>query len=106
MVTERKGLISTLEDKLGLPPLSRLAQSLEKFPDARQLKLIKETLEVAERISKNVPELDKVVLLVTEINSMPLEKLTKLEKILTKIESIIRKAPNELVQFLGSLKDE
>lgn len=106
MVTGRKGLISTIEDKLGLPPLSRIADSLEKFPDVRQLKLIKETLEVAERISKNVPELDKVVMLVTEINSMPMDKLAKLEKILTKIESIIRKAPDQLLEFLASLKEE
>ena len=101
-----ESVIGRIEKTFGLPPLSRLAQSLEKFPDARQLKLIKETLEVAERISKNIPELDKVVTLVTEINSMPLEKLTKLERILAKIESIIKKAPDQLIEFLSSLKEE
>ena len=101
-----KGFIQQVESKLGLPPLSRLADSLEKFPDAKQLKLIKEVLETAERVSKSVPDLDKVVTLVVEINSMPMDKLAKLERILTKIEGIIKKAPNELIEFLGSLKEE
>ncbi len=106
MATERKGLISTIEEKLGLPPLSRLAQSLDKFPDVKQLKLIKETLEVAERVSRTAPDLDTVVRLITEINAMPLEKLAKLENILTKIEGIIKKAPDQLIEFLSSLKEE
>jgi len=57
-------------------------------------------------VSKSVPDLDKVVTLVVEINSMPMDKLAKLERILTKIEGIIKKAPNELIEFLGSLKEE
>lgn len=106
MAIDRKGLISTIEEKLGLPPLSKLAQSLDRFPDVKQLKLIKETLEVAERVSRTAPDLDTVVRLITEINAMPLDKLTKLEKILTKIESIIKKAPDQLLEFLASLKEE
>jgi len=101
-----ESLVGKIERTLGLPPLSRLADSLEKFPDAKQLKLIKEVLETAERVSKSVPDLDKVVTLVVEINSMPLDKLAKLERILTKIESIIKKAPDQLVEFLSSLKEE
>ncbi len=100
------GIIQRLEGKLGLTPLSKLADSLDKFPDVRQLRLIKEVLETAERVSKSVPDLDKMVALVVEINSMPMDKLAKLEKILTKIESIIRKAPDQLVEFLASLKEE
>ncbi len=94
------------ERRFGLPPLSKVTESLDKFPDARQLKLIKEVLEVAERVSKTAPELDKVVALIREINSMPVEKLEKLEKLLKRIEKIMKHAPQDLLGFLASLKEE
>jgi len=101
-----KSILSEVERKLGLPPLSRVSESFEKFPDARQLKLIKEVLTVAERVAKTGPELEKVVVLIREINSMPVEKLEKVEKILKRVESIMKKAPEELLGFLASLKEE
>lgn len=106
MPNGQKGVLPTIEQKLGLPPLSKLAKSLDRFPDARQLRLIKETLEVAERICHTSPELDKVVMLIAEINSMPLEKLEKLEKLLKRIEGIVSKAPDEFFDFVKSLKEE
>ena len=93
------------EQKLGLPPLSKFVESLEKLPDERRLKLIKEVLALAERVSKTAPELDQVVTLIKEINSMPVEKLEKLEKVLKRIEGIMKKAPQELMSFLTSLKE-
>ena len=53
---------------------------MERFPDAKQLRLIKEVLVSAEAVSRNAPELDKVMVLLQEINSMPVDKLEKLEK--------------------------
>ena len=94
------------ERKLGLPPLAKLTETLDKFPDARQFKLIKEVLETAERVSQNAPELDKVVAVIQEINSMPIEKLEKLEKLLKRIEKIMKNAPQDLLGFLTSLKEE
>lgn len=94
------------ERRLGLPPLAKLTESLDKFPDARQLRLIKEVLETAEKVSLTAPELDKVVALIREINSMPIEKLEKLEKLLKRIERIMKHAPQDLLGFLASLKDE
>jgi len=107
MVMEKgKDLLSEFENKLGLPKLSRVAEVLEKFPDEKQLRLIKEVLVAAERISQNAPELDKVVMLIQEINSMPVDKLDKLEKLLKRIEKIMKHAPQDLLGFLASLKDE
>ena len=94
------------ERRFGLPPLAKLTESLDKFPDAKQLKLIKEVLEIAERVSLNAPELDKVVMLIKEINSMPIEKLLQLEKLLKRIEKIMKTAPQDLLGFLTSLKEE
>jgi len=94
------------ERRFGLPPLSKVTESLDKFPDARQLRLIKEVLEVAERVSKSAPELDKVAALIREINSMPIEKLEKLEKLLKRIEKIMKTAPQNLLEFITSLKEE
>ena len=94
------------ERRLGLPSLSKVTESLDKFPDARQLRIIKELLEIAERVSKTAPELDKVVMLIKEINSMPIDKLEKLEKILRRIEGILKKAPQDLMEFISSLKEE
>ena len=101
-----KGLLSTLEETLGLPPLSRVTDTLQKFPDAKQLRLIKEVLMSAEAVSRNAPELDKVAVLIQEINSMPVEKLEKLEKLLKRIERIMKNAPQDLLEFLTSLKEE
>jgi hypothetical protein len=94
------------ERRFGLPPLAKLTESLDKFPDAKQLRLIKEVLEIAERVSQTAPELDQVVMLIKEINSMPIEKLEKLEKLLKRIEKIMKHAPQDLLGFLASLKEE
>lgn len=94
------------ERKFGLPPLSKIAESLNKLPDERQLRLIKDVLTVAERVSHTAPELDQVIRLIKEINSMPVEKLEKLEKVLKRIEAIMKKAPQELLNLLAKLKEE
>lgn len=99
-------VMKKLEHALGLPELSKVAESFDNFPDAKQLKVIKDVLTIAERVAQSAPELDKVVMLIKEINSMPIEKLEKLEKVLKRIESILKKAPEELLSFLSNLKDE
>lgn len=99
-------VIRSLEKSLGLPRLSEITKTLEKFPDEKKLKAIKDILTLAERVSQTALELDKVVMLIKEINSMPIEKLEKLEKVLKRIEGILKKAPEELMSFLASLKEE
>jgi len=94
------------EQKLGLPPLSRFVDTLDKMPDERQLKLIREVLELADRVSHNAPELDKVISLIHELNSLPTEKLVQLEKLLKRIEKVMKAAPGELIDFLASLKGD
>ena len=94
------------ERKLGLPPLFKFVETIDKLPDERRLKLIKEVLVVAEKVSQNAPELDKVIGLIREINSLPMDKLEKVEKVLKRIEGIMKKAPEELLSFLTSLKEE
>ncbi|GAH82470.1 unnamed protein product [marine sediment metagenome] len=107
MVMERiEQVAKEAERRFGLPPLSKVTESLDKFPDARQLRLIKEVLIAAEKVSQNAPELDKVVELIREINQMPLDKLEKLEKLLKRIEKIMKHAPQDLLEFLTSLKEE
>lgn len=101
-----KGIVQEVEQRLGLPRLSKFVESFEKFPDAKQLKLLKEILDVAERLSKTAPDLDKVASLIQEINSIPVEKLEKVEQVLKRIEGIIEKAPQELLDFLAKLKEE
>jgi len=106
MVMQRgKGLLADFESKLGLPPLSRMTEVLDKFPDAKQLHLIKDVLVAAEAVSRNAPELDKVVMLIREVNSMPIEKLEKLEKLLKRIDKIVKNTPQDLLEFLTSLKE-
>jgi len=106
MVMQRgKDILSELEEKLGLPKLSKVTDTLDKFPDAKQLRMIKEVLAAADRVSQSAPELDKVVLIIREINSMPIEKLEKLEKLLKRIEKIMKTAPQDLLGFITSLKE-
>ena len=100
-----RSLLAKFENELGLPPLSRFTEVLDKFPDARQLRLIKDVLVAAEAVSRNAPELDKVAILIREINSMPIEKLEKLERLLKRIEKIMKNAPQDLLEFLTSSKE-
>ena len=107
MVMERgKSILSEFENKLGLPKLSQVTETLDRVPDAKQLRLIKEVLVAAERVAQSAPELDKVLMLIREINSMPVDKLEKLEKVLKRIEKIMKHAPQDLLEFLTSLKEE
>ena len=99
-------LAKEFERKTGAPPLSKVTETLEKFPDTKQLRMLKEVLTVANRLSQSAPELDKVAMLIREINSMPMEKLEKLERILKRVEKIIKTAPKDLMEFLSSLKEE
>ena len=94
------------EKRTGAPPMSKFLETFDKVPDGRRLKLIKEVLSSAERVSRTAPELGKVIELIKELNSIPIEKLEKLEKVLKRIEKIITKAPQELMGFLASLKEE
>jgi len=64
------------------------------------------TLTIAERVSQSAPELDQVINLIREINSLPLDKLEKLEKILKRVDKILKNAPQDLLGFLSSLKEE
>ncbi|MBA7593434.1 hypothetical protein ES703_00354 [subsurface metagenome] len=99
-------VMDKVEKMLGLPKLSELTKTMEKFPDEKQLKAIKQVLTIAERVSKSALELDQVVMLIREINAMPLDKLEKLEKLLKRIEKIMKHTPDELMNFLISLKEE
>lgn len=106
MVMERIGEVAKeAEEKFGLPPLSKLVETVDRLPDEKRLKAIKDVLVIAERVSQNAPELDKVISLIHELNSIPPEKLSQLEKLLKRIEKIIKAAPEELLSFLTSLKE-
>jgi hypothetical protein len=106
MVIQRgRGILAEVENKLGLPPLSRVADALDKFPNAGQLRLIKEVLVTAEKVSSTAPELDKVAMVIREINSMPVEKLEKLERLLKRIDKIMKNAPQDLLEFIMGLKE-
>ena len=94
------------ERKFGLPPLSKFVETIDKLPDERRLKLIKEVLVTAERVSQSAPELEKIIDLIREINSIPIDKLNKVDKILKRIEKIMKAAPEELLSFLTSLGGE
>jgi len=100
-----KGILSTIEEKLGLPPLSKVAETMQKLPDMPRLRLIKSMLETCERLSHTSPELEKVVALVNLIADTPTEKLEKLEKVLKQANKLVAKAPTELLEFLSSLKE-
>jgi len=100
------GIAAEIEKKLGLPRLSKLIESFEKFPDAKQLKLLKEILDVAERLSNTAPDLDKVASLIREINSVPIDKLEKLEDLLKRVEGIVKSTPQELLDLLTKVKEE
>lgn len=99
MVMER------VEKSLGLPRLSALTQTLEKLPDEKQLRLLYKVLQLADKLSEHAPDLNQVIALIREVNALPVEKLERTEKLLKQIEKIMSKAPQELLDFLTSLKE-
>lgn len=105
-MSERKGFIAAVEDKLGLPPINQVAKGLQKFPDMQRLRIIKSIVESCERLSRSAPELDKVITLINLIADTPTEKLGKLEKVLKQANKLMKEAPNDLLEFLSSLKEE
>lgn len=103
---DAEGVLEKIEKSLGLPSLSKVADTFQRFPDKMQLKAIKEVLEVAERLSKSSADLEKVIEIIRELNSVPTEKLVALERILRRVEKIVSGAPEELLSFITSLKQE
>jgi len=106
MLDKLADLARDFEKKTGAPPLSKLTETLEKFPDTTQLKLIKETLEVADRISSKVGDLSLGVELIKAMGSVSIDQLREWQVFLKQIERILKKAPQDLVQFLLGLKEK
>lgn len=103
---EATGALTEFEKKFGLPSLSKFFNDLGKLPSMPRLRLIKSILETCDRLSHNVPNLDQVIRLVAVISDTSTEKLEMLEKVLKQANKLLAKAPNELLEFLSSLKDE
>ena len=99
-------VMEKIEKTFGLPPLSKVADAINKFPDMPRLRLIKSILETCERLSQTSPELEKIAALVNLIADTPTDKLEKLEKVLKQANKLVAKAPSELLEFLSSLKEE
>jgi uncharacterized protein YbaP (TraB family) len=102
-------VMEKFEKMTGLPPLSHVMETFNKLPDSKRLKSIKEILTLAENVSKTVTELDKVVSLINALNDLPLDKLKGLEKVLKRVEAIIEKSPDDMIQklieFITELKE-
>ena len=97
------GIISDLERKFNLPPLSSVANTLKKFPDAGQLSMLKQTLEVAERVSKTAPELNQVLSLFKAIKEIPTDKLVQIGKLIKSQDRVSMTAP-DLNQVLSLIR--
>ena len=106
MANDKGGFVAEIERKFNLPSLSRTAEILKNFPDANQLKQLRQTLEVAERVSNTAIDLEQVLELLKAINEIPTEKLVLFEKLLKKLEKIIKLAPPEIMDFIKELKED
>ncbi len=99
-------VMEKIEKAFGLPPLSKVADVLNKFPDMPRLRLIKSILETCERLCLTAPDLEKIASLINLIADTPTEKLEKLERVLKQANKLVAKAPTELLELLSSLKEE
>lgn len=104
-------IIQRVEKKLNLPPLS---QTLEKMPDAEQLRLARDILSTIERLmhdvnalpSDKMERLERMMAMVYELYSMPTDKMKEASKILRTVERITKGTPAELLKFLSNLPAE
>lgn len=118
-MADGKGLLTQIENKLGLPKLSRVVESVAEF-DPKQIREAKELMERIERVSKVAPDLDKVVMLIREWRAMTPEEWREINKALGHLDHIVTKSPEEVIdairqlidrlpdilKFLASLKEE
>lgn len=109
------------EKQLGLPKLEDLAKIGEKIPDKETLDLYckvlaampdKETMRELNRFAAaaqklaagaNAPDLGQVIQLFTLVKELD---FVELNKVLDKILNLIKTAPAELTEFIGSLSKE
>jgi len=96
-------IISDIEHKFKLPPISSVANTLKSFPDVEQLRMLKQTLEVADKVSRTAPELNQVLGLIKAIKEIPTDKLVQIGKLLKSQDRVSMMAP-ELNQVLSLIK--
>ena len=103
-MADGKGLLTQIEDKLGLPKLSKVVDSVAQF-DPKQLREAKELMDRIERVSKVAPDLDKVLRLVVELRSVTPQEWREINKALGHLEHMITKSPQEVVDAIRQLID-
>lgn len=104
-MADGKGLLTQIEDKLGLPKLSRVVDSVAQF-DPKQLREAKELLDRIERVAKVAPDLDKVLMLIRELRSMTPTEWHEVNKALGHLDHIVTKSPQEVVDAIKKLVDK
>ena len=77
----------SVEEKLGLPPLGDVGEMLKHFPNEKQIKQIKEILDVADKVTDKVPDLEKMIQLAHEIDAISPEKWRLMRGLLAQIFS-------------------
>lgn len=100
-----KGLLTQIEDRLGLPKLSRVVESVAEF-DPKQIREAKELFDRIERVAKIAPDLDKVLLLVRELRSMTPEEWREINKALGHLDHLVTKSPKEVIDAIKQLVDK
>jgi hypothetical protein len=94
------GILENIEKKLGLPPLEDISKVLQKIPDERRLKLLKQVLDSAYKVKGSEEELAVVAKLVDVIAGVPTEKLVVLRDILKELNKLSRALPKEALSQL------
>ncbi len=108
-----KSFQEKVEKKLGLPALGDVGEMIKHFPNEKQIKQIKDILEVADKITDKVPDLEKMIQLAREIDAISPEKWRLMRALLTQIFSGKNTAQGadldkaiQLLQVLNSVPPE
>jgi len=88
-------VLRAFEKKLGLPSLKEVAQTLERVPEEKKLRLVKQILDSATKVKGNPEELQMVLELVNLITSADMEQLTAIKDITANLVKLIKLLPKE-----------
>lgn len=111
-------VLKKIEETLGLPPLQDISEMRQVLTLATELmklvngldmgktQAVKEILEVASRLPPGREELGLVVELVRELKEIPTERIKEVDRLIKRVESLVKATPDDLVNLVRSAMKE
>ena len=100
------GIFKQIEEKFGLPSLSRISEVLKQIPDERKLRLVKQIIDSATKIKGSPEELELLLELIRLITMVDIEQLKAVKSITANLLKLVKLLPKEIAtkEILAEIK--